>query len=264
MSGVGLSYLGFHAVFVLPPLLALIALRPPLLSAAGRTERTALGIMVVAAVVYTTPWDNYMIERGVWFYGEGAVLVRFGAVPLGEYLFFVLQTVVTGLWLSWYGVPTDFAPGDWRARPRVAGALLALGVTAAGVASLTTPRGFYLGAILAWACPLFALQAGVGGGYLVRTWRRWGVAVAVPTLYFAAADRVAIGIGIWTISTDTSTGLFVLGLPVEEGLFFLVTNLLVVWGMTLYGWLVDAHRVGAVSGPLFDAAERVAGVVRWR
>jgi lycopene cyclase domain-containing protein len=263
MTEAGLSYLGFHAVFVLPPLLALLALRPPLVRG-SRTERTALGIMVVAAVLYTTPWDNYMIERGVWFYGEGAVLVRFGAVPLGEYLFFVLQTVVTGLWLSLYGVPTDFDAGDWRARPRVAGVLVALGATAGGVALLTTARGFYLGAILAWACPLFALQTGVGGGYLARTWRRWGVAVAVPTLYFAAVDRVAIGMGIWTIARDSSTGLFVLGLPVEEGLFFLVTNLLVVWGMTLYGWLVDARRVGAVSGPLFDAAERVAGVVRWR
>lgn len=259
-----LSYLGFHAVFVLPPLLALLALRPPVTRAAGRTERTALAIMVVAAVLYTTPWDNYMIVRGVWSYGAGTVFARLGAVPLGEYLFFVLQTLVAGLWLSWYGVDDAFDAGDWRPTPRVAGAVAALGATAAGVGFLTLPRGYYLGAILAWACPLFALQWGVGGGYLARTWRGWLPAVAVPTLYFAAADRVAIGLGIWTIAPETSTGLLVLGLPVEEGLFFLVTNLLVVWGMTLYGWLVDARRVGAVSGALFEAAERAAGVVRWR
>ena len=259
-----LSYLGFHAVFVLPPLLLLLLVRPPVLRAGGRAERTALALMIVAAVVYTTPWDNYMILRGVWYYGEGTVLVRFGAVPLGEYLFFVLQTVVTGLWLSWYGVDPSFDAGDWGPVPRVAGVLAAFGATAAGLALLATPRGFYLGAILAWACPLFALQWGVGGAYLVRTWRRWTPAILVPTLYFAAADRVAIGLGIWTIAPETSTGILVLGLPIEEGLFFLVTNLLVVWGIILYAWLLDAHRAGAVSGPLVDAASRAAGGVRWR
>lgn len=259
-----LSYLGFHAVFVLPPLLVLAALRPPLLRSGGRVERTALALMVVAAVLYTTPWDNAMIERGVWYYGEGTVLVRFGAVPLGEYLFFVLQTTAAGLWLSWYGVDPTFEPGDWRLGPRALGALGALGATAGGVALLATPDGFYLGAILAWACPLFALQWAVGGGYLVRTWTRWLPAALVPTLYFAAADRVAIGLGIWTIAPETSTGLLVLGLPVEEGVFFLVTTLLVVWGMTLYAWLLSAHRAGTVSGRLVDALSRAAGVARWR
>lgn len=259
-----LSYLGFHAVFVLPPLVLLLLLRPPILSPSGRVERTALALMIVAAVVYTTPWDNAMIERGVWFYGDGTVLVRFGAVPLGEYLFFILQTTVAGLWLSWYGVDPTFDPDDWRTAPRVAGVAAAFGATVAGVALLTTGPGFYLGAILAWACPLFALQWGVGGGYLARTWRRWLPAVLVPTLYFAAVDRVAIGLGIWTIAPETSTGILVFGLPVEEGAFFLVTTLLVVWGMTLYAWLLDAHRAGAVSGRLVDAAASVAGVVRWR
>ncbi|MFB6169277.1 MAG: lycopene cyclase domain-containing protein [Haloferacaceae archaeon] len=259
-----LSYLGFHAVFVLPPLLVLILLRPPLLRPSGRAERTALAILVAAAVLYTTPWDSYMIDRGVWYYGDGTVLARVAAVPLGEYLFFILQTVVTGLWLSWYDVDPSFEPGDWRATPRVAGALVALGAAAAGVALLTTANGFYLGAILAWACPLFALQWAVGGGYLVRAWTDWLPAALVPTLYFAAADRVAIGLGIWTIAPETSTGLLVLGLPIEEGAFFLVVTLLVVWGMTLYAWLCSAHRAGAVSGPLVDAATSVAGVVRWR
>lgn len=259
-----LSYLDFHALFVLPPLLLLLLLRPPVLRVAGRTERTALALMVAAAVVYTTPWDNYMILRGVWYYGEGRVFVRVGAIPLGEYLFFILQTVVTGLWLSWYGVTPNFDTRDWRPTPRVAGVLGALGATAAGLAFLAVTRGFYLGAILAWACPLFALQWGVGGGYLVRTWRHWVPAVFVPTLYFAAVDRVAISLGIWTIAPETSTGILVLGLPVEEGLFFLVTNLLIVWGIVLYGWLLAAHRAGAVSGPLVDAASRAAGVVRWR
>ena len=258
-----LTYLGFHAVFVLPPLLVLTALRPPILRE-NATERTALALMVVAAVAYTTPWDNHLIERGVWFYGEGAVLVRLWAAPLGEYLFFILQTVVAGLWLSWYGYDPAFDPDDWAFGPRVAGALAALGAAGAGVVLLTAPGGFYLGAILAWACPLFALQWGVGGGYLARTWRRWLPAVLVPTLYFAAVDRVAIGLGVWTIAPETSTGLLVFGLPVEEGLFFLVTNLLVVWGVVLYAWLLDAHRAGAVSGAVADAAERAAGVVRWR
>jgi len=98
--------------------------------------------------------------------------------------------------------------------------------------------GVYLGAILVWAAPIVALQWAVGGSYLRRTWRTWGVAVAVPTLYLWAVDRIAIGIGIWIISDELSSGFELLGLPVEEAVFFLITNLLVVYGLVLFEWVM--------------------------
>ncbi|MFB6305283.1 MAG: lycopene cyclase domain-containing protein [Haloferacaceae archaeon] len=238
-----LPYLGFHLLFVLPPLVLLARALPDYRPERARTARVGLALMATAAFLYTTPWDNFLIEQGVWWYGDGVVAARVGAVPLGEYLFFVLQTVLTAFWLHVYGFDPSFEPGDWRRRPRVVGAGVFLAATALGAALvLAVPRGYYLGAILVWACPLLALQWGVGGGHLARTWRRWGVAVAVPTLYLWFADRVAIGLGVWVISEEHTTGVELLGLPVEEATFFLVTNLLVVSGLVLFEWVIDWWR----------------------
>ena len=61
------TYLQFHTVAILPPIvgLALLAwLRP-----SGHDRRraaTGLAIITVLAVCYTLPWDNFLIRRGVW------------------------------------------------------------------------------------------------------------------------------------------------------------------------------------------------------
>ena len=240
-----LTYLGFHALFVVPPLVVLAVSRPFSGLPADRRRTALVGIaaMVVVAVGYTTPWDSYLVRNGVWTYREGAVAVRFLSVPLGEYLFFVLQTLLTGLWLYAYGFDPTVREGDFDRRPRAAGALCCLAVAGVGAALFVGPRwGTYLGATLAWAAPVLALQWAVGGAYLVRTWRRWAVAVAVPTLYLCAIDAVAIGLGIWTITPATSSGLTIFVLPVEEAVFFLLTNLLLVYGLVLFEWVVTAWR----------------------
>jgi lycopene cyclase domain-containing protein len=110
----------------------------------------------------------------------------------------------------------------------------------------------------------------VGGGYLVRTWRTWPVAVAVPTLYLWFADRVAIGLGVWTISETFTLGIDLFGLPMEEATFFLVTNLLVVQGLVLFEWVLhrygrlvlDADAADPESTPLVDDVAADAGTPR--
>ena len=251
-----LTYLGFHLLFVVPPV-ALLCYAVPTLPP-GRRRVALIGIvgMPILALVYTTPWDGFLIERGVWWYGEGTVVARIGAVPVEEYLFFLLQPVLTGLFLYTMGFSPAFRPSDTRPLPRVAGAVGFLAASVAGFALLSTTRGYYLGAILVWACPLLALQWGVGGGYLVRARHEWPVAVAIPTLYLWFADRVAIGLGVWTISEEFTTGIDLLGLPVEEALFFLVTNLLVVQGLVLFEWVM--HRWNRLT-LADDAADTDAG-----
>jgi lycopene cyclase domain-containing protein len=58
----------------------------------------------------------------------------------------------------------------------------------------------------------------------------------LPTwLYLSAADFLAIGSGTWTIDPAHTTGLMIGGvLPAEEVLFFLLTNMLIVFGMGLF------------------------------
>ncbi len=86
-----LTYLQFHFVFTLP-LLAVLAL----LQRRTREPWWPLAALVGIAVVYTTPWDNYLVARAVWTYPPEAVWFTIGYVPIEEYAFFVLQTVITG------------------------------------------------------------------------------------------------------------------------------------------------------------------------
>ena len=89
------TYLQFLAVFLAVPIIALLLLL--------RREVRSLPWLAIAAIcaialIYTTPWDNLLILNGVWTYPRQRVLnIVFGVVPLEEYSFFVLQTILTSL-----------------------------------------------------------------------------------------------------------------------------------------------------------------------
>ena len=237
-----MTYLQFHFVFTLPPLLFLTFLtyRAAKQGRVPPTGLIALLVHILLALVYTTPWDNLLVARGVWGYGENRVLFTLGWVPFEEYLFFILQTLLTGLWVlllhrrNLVNYSVDVPASESRGTAiRLVGALLWLGLAAAGVLALTTQHGLYFGMIAAWAAPILALQWGFGGDLLLRRPYVLLAGFLVPTLYLWLADRLALGLGIWWISPELSSNLAIFGLPVEEALFFLLTNLLVVFGMTL-------------------------------
>jgi len=93
-----MSYLVFHLVLILPPILLMAATLPSSLNdLGGWRARIALPLIALIALTYTTAWDNYLVARDVWWYGPGRVLATIGFVPVEEYLFFVLQPVLTGL-----------------------------------------------------------------------------------------------------------------------------------------------------------------------
>jgi lycopene cyclase domain-containing protein len=229
-----MTYLEFHLVFLLPPLLLLLLTGPPRASRLG-----AYLLMPFIAFLYTTPWDNYLVWKGVWGYPEGRVLLRLGYVPLEEYLFFLLQPLLTGAFL--HRVAQDPPPrGPGLARVVGGGGWLL--VAALGVLLVALGEGYlYLGLILAYFAPVFLLQWAFGGDLLLGWRRALLLGVGVPTLYLWAADLYAIGNGIWWISPRYTLGLGVLGLPLEEMLFFLFTNLAVVQGLLL-AWHPEALK----------------------
>ncbi|WP_420455993.1 lycopene cyclase domain-containing protein [Rubrivirga sp.] len=225
-----MTYLQFHLAFTLPPLVGLALLQ-------GRTREPwgPLALLVGVAFVYTTPWDNYLVAREVWTYPPDAVLATVGHVPVEEYAFFVIQTLITGLWVRLLQARWPVAsqpPPDLRVRAAGAstfGVLALLGV----VCVVTGGHWLYLGLIVAWACPVLAGMWWLGG-HLIWARRRLVAWAVVPvTLYLWVADRIAIGLGIWDITDATRTGWEIAGLPVEEALFFLVTNLLVAQGLVM-------------------------------
>ena len=237
-----LTYLAFHAVFIIPPLVVLAVAawrrRARLDRAAWRARGLGLVILALVALVYTTPWDNYLIERGVWWYGDGTVVATVWLAPVEEYLFMLLQPVLTVLWLSLLAPPN---PGSASVtlRQRLVGVAAGGAVCLAGVSLLGDASTYYLGAILAWGGPVLAIQWGFGWPVLWATRRLVVLGVGVPTLYLWVADWVAIDLGVWVISETYTTGVTLFGLPVEEAAFFLVTNLFVVQGLVLFLWVLD-------------------------
>lgn len=226
-----MSYLAFLLVFIVPPLLVLTWTQrrrlPMIHPRAGRF----LGLMALIALVYTTPWDNYLIWRGVWNYGSDRVVGTIGYVPVEEYLFFLLQPLLTGLWLCSL-LPT--APSMASNASRWTGALVYAAAAVTGGLLLTFEKGTYLGLILAWAAPVLALQWAYAGREIWARRRVFALAVGIPTLYLWMADAVAIYLEIWRISPAHTLGPSLGVLPLEEAVFFLVTNLLVVQGMILF------------------------------
>jgi lycopene cyclase domain-containing protein len=239
-----LTYVEFHLAFVVPALVA-VALAWWRYGAAAwsRSFRVGTPVVVFLAVAYTTPWDNYLIERGVWAYGDGTVLARLWWAPLEEYAFFVLQSVLVACWIVLLRL-RDVRDVSVSRRQRVVGVLAAGVVGAVGVAALLAgDRTLYLGAILAWAAPVLAVQWAFGWPVLVRARRTVLAGVLAPTLYLSVVDRIAIEAGVWVLSPTYTTGVTVLGLPIEEGLFFLVTTLFVVQSLVLLRWVYAAPAV---------------------
>lgn len=241
-----LTYLGYLALVVVPPATALVV--------AARMRRlpayrwAAAGLMATIALLYTTPWDNYLVARGVWYYGDGTVFLRMWHAPLGEYLFVVVQSVGTALWLSILLDRTGVRSvsrrrlRDVKGRERAVGVVAGALLFALGAALLAGEATFYLGAILAWAAPVCALQWAFGWRHLWTRRRTVALGVAVPTAFLWAADRLALGVGLWALSPRYTTGLSLGGLPIEEAAFFLVTNLFVAQGLVLLDWLVASDR----------------------
>ena len=249
-----ISYLAFVLAFVVAPVFVVAVA----LLVTGRWNRAGLfgtGLLVAVALVYTLPWDGYLIRIGVWEYGS-TLVGRVGVVPYEELLFVAAQTVLTGLWTTLVVRPDGSGPSVTRRQHLVgvAGGLLVVGV--AGLALLSAPSSLYLGAILAWAAPVLALQWGFGWPVLVRARRSVALALAVPTAYLWAVDRLAIGLGLWTFSSTPTTGIALLGLPIEEALFFLVTNVFLVQGLVLLGWVVERDVVPSITGVLQSQPKR--------
>ncbi|MFB6126821.1 MAG: lycopene cyclase domain-containing protein [Halolamina sp.] len=249
-----LTYFQFHALFVLPPLVVLAATLRSRRRGGGLRRWLGVAVVGVIALAYTIPWDNLLIATGVWTYGDGATAFTLWHAPLGEYVFILVQPLVTALWL--FHLPTEREPVGTSLRQRVGGVAAGLAVSAVGLALLTTQSTLYLGAILAWSGPVLAIQWGVGWPFLWRNRRLVAVAIGVPTLYFCAADRIALSLDIWILSSTYTTGLTVVGLPVEEGAFFLLTNTFVVQGLTLYEWVCDRIDAGEITSPAWAPVGR--------
>jgi lycopene cyclase domain-containing protein len=196
-------------------------------------------VHVVVALLYTTPWDNYLVATGVWWYDPTLVTgITLGWVPLEEYTFFVLQTLTTGLWLLYLArrLPVEDSSSSHRRQTRwIAAFVLGLiWLTAVAMLLVGWQPGTYLALELTWALPPIVLQLAFGADILWHHRRLVLLSLLPSTFYLCIADVLAIGAGTWTINPARSLNVYLGGgLPLEEIVFFTLTNTLVVFGMVL-------------------------------
>jgi lycopene cyclase domain-containing protein len=249
-----MSYFGFLILFLLLPIILLGGWvlfdgrrRPGAVSSRLQSWPITVAILLHAlvALIYTTPWDNYLVATRVWWYDPDLVTgIIIGWVPLEEYTFFLLQPVLAGLWLFLLirHLRFSFEPLKNSLRFWSAGlaSLFWLGATMI-LASRWQP-GNYLALELVWALPPIALQLAFGADILWRYRRLVFTALLSLTLYLSTADALAINWGTWTINSQKSLGILLGGtLPIEEFLFFLLTNALITFGVVLI-LAQESHR----------------------
>lgn len=241
-----MTYFGFLLRFLVIPIAILMFLTwrderrfPPMpYFQNGRRVWEIIALHIVVAVIYTTPWDNYLVASGVWTYNPNLVSgIVLGYVPLEEYTFFVLETLLAGLW--WWFLarrltePPRFTPSK-IGRLMAFGFLVIVWVISALLLFGAEQRWTYLSIILFWALPAIFPQFLIGADILWHYRKLVGLGILVPGTYLSLMDIVALHATTWSISPMHTTGVLFFGiLPLEEVVFFFITNVLIIFGMTL-------------------------------
>lgn len=199
--------------------------------------------LCVVAFIYTTPWDNYLVATNVWWYDINLVNgLVFGYVPIEEYTFFLVQPVMTALlflFLVRY-LPNKSEPANnaqiRKATTAIMGVIWLIFTVILGLTfvNYSFRPMTYLSLELSWALIPIIIQVAFGADILWRHRRVVFLTIAISTIYLSWADSLAIASGTWTIDPEQSLNWFIGGvLPIEEFIFFVITNTLVTLGMTL-------------------------------
>ncbi len=254
-----MTYFGILAIFLLPVLSLLLIIVPRdlwrwIMTRQGQVDwrpYLVISAHILMALVYTTPWDNYLVATNVWWYNPRMVTnLRIGYVPIEEYTFFIVQTLLTCLWTlalmrflfhrTVRIVPLEPDPqreSEQIRRIRLRGwavaSIVVVWLISTGVLLAGWKPGTYLTLIISWGFfPIF-IQILFGADILWAKRRLLGAAILPPTIYLWAVDALALSSGTWSIDPTQTTG-FKLGvLPVEEMVFFFLTNTIIGFGVTL-------------------------------
>ena len=238
-----MSYWIFLLVFIIAPTALLLLLG---LLKYRRTQQSSfshlrhwcgVGVLAIIAILWTSPWDNYIVDLGVWTYGEDRVYGIIGVVPLEEYAFMLLMPFFNGavIWVMLDRAKIDVS--SWhqpQTRARIIMVAVSIVLFLLGSWMFTEESGTYMGALLVWFVPPLAIQLIFDPLFLSHHWKGIMAATAIPTLYLSLADAYAIQDGIWTIHEKTRTGIEVFHLPIEEILFFFMISLLLAQGIYLW------------------------------
>jgi len=219
----------------------------------GRAVWIGIAVHVFLAIAYTTPWDNYLVATGVWYYNPELVTgIVFGYVPIEEYTFFVVETILAGLW--WWFLSRRLSPPTDEFKPnkkfvQISSVfLIIIWMIFTYLFFFGDTKWTYLGITLFWALPAILPQLLFGADILWQYRKLVFWAIMVPGMYLSLMDIVALQDTTWSISKSQTTGILFFGiLPLEEVVFFFITNVLITFGMTLLLANVSQKRLSEIK-----------------
>ncbi|KAL6713461.1 hypothetical protein ACLMJK_008926 [Lecanora helva] len=241
----GYEYALVHIKYTIPPAVALTLCYKPLLTNLGVYK---ILFLIAIAVVSTTPWDSYLIHTRIWTYPPnvivGPTLFR---IPAEEVFFFVIQTYNTCLLYLLLSKPTFHSvylrgerllnDGKRLRLWRWIGIITIVACIAAGVRMIVKGQeGLYMGLILVWAGPFVLLLWTLAYQLIMELpLSNTLIPIILPTVYLWIVDTLALKRGTWVIESGTKLGWHLWdGLEIEEAVFFLVTNVLIVLGLIAF------------------------------
>jgi lycopene cyclase domain-containing protein len=228
------TYLRFHLIFNLPLLIVLGAISAPEPWTSG--EISAAAWVLLAVLLFTTPWDNLAAKWGIWGFPREKYTVRLGYLPVEEYAFFLLQSANVMLALrALFRFFPDWQTGQETALTHFTLVLLAasiipwLIVTAQllWVRRKAGPRANYA-LHLTWFLPVIYAQWIIAPALFMAHAELIAIVTLGFGIYYTAADLAAVRAGTWYFDEKQITGIKLGGLlPWEEIAFFFLTSLLV-------------------------------------
>ncbi|KAI1800875.1 Squalene/phytoene synthase-domain-containing protein [Daldinia bambusicola] len=237
------DYALVHLKYTIPPACLLTFILKPLLTKLDLYKTLTL---ILVAFFTTLPWDSYLIRHGIWTYPPDAIAgpCLFG-IPLEELFFFVIQTYITSMLYILLNKPVlhaqyltnrnDSSPKSRRIR--AVGQIILVGCIITSISLVKTGGpGTYLGLVLIWACPVVLLTWSLSGYFLIKLPLTCiALPIIIPTVYLWIIDEFALGRGTWAIESGTKLGWCLWGsLELEEAVFFLLTNALIVFGLVAF------------------------------
>ena len=259
-----MTYFGFLLRFLVIPILIFLAIMywddKKYKQIYGFRNRRAvwmgIAVHVLLAVVYTTPWDNYLVATGVWYYNPELVTgIVFGYVPIEEYTFFVLETILSGLWW-WFLARRLLSPAIQFKASRISvylssSVFISIWLIFTVLFFSNNEPITYLSITLFWALPPIIIQLFFGADILWHYRKLVLLSILVPSTWLALMDIVALKETTWSISPSQTTGVLFFGiLPLEEVVFFFVTNILITFGMTLLLANVSQERIAEIRNQI--------------
>ncbi|KAF2007608.1 Lycopene beta-cyclase [Amniculicola lignicola CBS 123094] len=246
----GFDYALVHIKYTIPPAVLLTFLYRPLFT---RLDIYKIGFLITVAVVSTIPWDSYLIRHDIWSYPSHVIIgPTVFDIPLEEVFFFVIQTYNTSLLYLILSKPTfqpvylrseklvghshDPKPSQWPYYKLLGQLFFTAIIVTSALMINTGQEATYAGLILVWATPFLLLLWTFAYQFILGLpISNTAIPIALPTLYLWIVDTLALKRGTWVISHGTTFGYHLWdGLEIEEALFFLMTNMLIVFGQLAF------------------------------